>query len=173
MNLQARMLSSGETGVFLEMKTGTGFIESNKFGGIATSGVHQAILVDDIVFDNLRPGGILYSDWISDLGGQIYELPEEYRTLDSFKKYFQAYIFSSYDSAEKKLLFNLMMDITNDMIEMDVEKGNIAWSAVSYILAKDKGQFQKELEYWGNEDEPIDNSFAITSRVRSVISQED
>ena len=80
---------------------------------------------------DLPKGDEFTQDW-------IYELPEEYRTLDSFKKYFQAYIFSSYDSAEKKLLFNLMMDITNDMIEMDVKKGNIAWLVVSYIWAKDK-----------------------------------
>ena len=69
------MITNGESGIFLEIRTGTGFIESDKFGSIATSGVHQAILVDDIVFDNLRPGGILYSDWISDLGGRIYTNP--------------------------------------------------------------------------------------------------
>jgi len=113
---------------------------------------------------SLPKGDAFTQDW-------IYELPEEHRTFDSFKKYFEAYVFNSYELDEKKLLFNLMMDVTNDMLEMDEEKGDLSWLALSYILARDKGQFTEELDYWANEDEPIDSSFAITSRVRSFILQ--
>ncbi len=48
-----------------------------EFENIATNGLHQAILKDGIVFDNLRPNGINYSDWINDLGGKFYTTPPQ------------------------------------------------------------------------------------------------
>jgi len=74
-DLKKRLVSEKIKGELLEVKTGTGFIESDKFGNIATGGLHQAIKVEDMVFDNLRPNGILYDDWIKDLGGKIFTNP--------------------------------------------------------------------------------------------------
>jgi hypothetical protein len=70
-------------GELLEMKTGTGFIQSDEFGSIATNGVHQAVKVGDTVFDNLRPSGIKYKDWIEDLGGEIFTNPPHAKITSS------------------------------------------------------------------------------------------
>ena len=50
---------------------------NNKLGGrigskkrnelIATNGEHQAIIVEDIVFDNMNPLGVEYNKWVDDL----------------------------------------------------------------------------------------------------------
>ena len=57
------------------MKTGTGFIYSDTFKEISTDGIHQAIKVDNVVYDNLRPNGISYDNWIKDLGGPTFTNP--------------------------------------------------------------------------------------------------
>ena len=43
-------------------------IYSMKNGMISTNGYHEAIKVEDTVFDNLNPKGIDYKQWVDDLG---------------------------------------------------------------------------------------------------------
>ena len=99
----------------------------------------------------------------------IYELPEEYRNLDSFKKYFEAYVFNSYDSEVKTVLMDLMFDVTNELIEMGHDADMIAWNGLAYILAKDSELYTEQIEYWSVKSEPIENGFAITPYVRSLL----
>lgn len=77
--LKTKLVNSGISGEILEMITGTGFIHSDEFGNIATLGLHRAIKVDDMVFDNLRSNGIPYGEWIKDLGGEIFTNPPHAR----------------------------------------------------------------------------------------------
>ncbi|MBI9092930.1 MAG: RHS domain-containing protein [Desulfobacterium sp.] len=73
--LEGRLRARGISGTRLEMKTRTGYILSNSHGNITETGEHIAIRVEDTVFDNLRPDGIPYDDWIEDLGGRQYTEP--------------------------------------------------------------------------------------------------
>jgi hypothetical protein len=48
-------------------------VYSNAYGVISDPGVgHAAIMVDDVVFDNMHPGGILRRDFEADLGGSQF-----------------------------------------------------------------------------------------------------
>ena len=60
-------------------------IISKKNGTIGKSGFHEAILVDDMIFDNMNPNGIKYSEWIDDLDlefnhsmGAQYMIPTDF-----------------------------------------------------------------------------------------------
>lgn len=61
-------------------KTGQDIIYSDKFGVIGDNGYHDAIKVGDYIFDNMNPNGVPYSEWVSDLGGDIYNLFEIIRS---------------------------------------------------------------------------------------------
>ncbi|MDZ7933826.1 MAG: papain fold toxin domain-containing protein [Emticicia sp.] len=74
-DLRSKLINAGIKGEELTMRTGTGFIQSNSKGQIATNGLHKAIKVDNMVFDNFRTEGISYDDWINDLGGKLYTNP--------------------------------------------------------------------------------------------------
>jgi peptidoglycan hydrolase-like protein with peptidoglycan-binding domain len=73
--LISKLKAKNIKGELLEIRTGTGFIQSDEFGSIATNGIHQAVKVGDTVFDNLHPNGIKYDDWIKDLGGKLFTNP--------------------------------------------------------------------------------------------------
>lgn len=109
----------------------------------------------------LPKGDDFTQDW-------IYELPEEFRGFDYFKKYFEAYIFNSYDLEVKKVLMNLMLDVTNELIELDDEVGYSAWTSLTYIFAKEGEYYIELIEYWAVRSEPLENSFAITPYVRDL-----
>ncbi|WP_353779230.1 papain fold toxin domain-containing protein [Winogradskyella sp. 3972H.M.0a.05] len=52
---------------------------SKKHGVIGESGFHEAILIDDMVFDNMNPNGIEYSKWIDDLDIDLnYKMGAQY-----------------------------------------------------------------------------------------------
>ncbi len=47
----------------------TDYIWSDIYGDIITkNGTHYAVLIDDMVYDNLNPLGVNYSSWLADLG---------------------------------------------------------------------------------------------------------
>lgn len=114
---------------------------------------------------NLPLGDKFTQDW-------IFELPEQYRTFDYFKKYFDAYLFRIYAFDEKKLLLNIMMDVVNDLLECKEAKGKLAWNGLSYVLWKDALLFKDTIDYWAQWGQPLDNVFTLTPYVRSI-NQED
>jgi hypothetical protein len=69
--LQKGLQKAGVSGTRIEIQVGKGITPySNKFGALAERGrSHTAIRVGDTVFDNFRPGGVPYSEFIADLGG--------------------------------------------------------------------------------------------------------
>ncbi len=44
------------------------YILSNQHGIISENGIHEAIRINNIVFDNMNSNGINYDDWLFDLG---------------------------------------------------------------------------------------------------------
>jgi len=69
--LQKGLQKAGVSGTRIHIQVGKGITPySNKFGALAERGRgHTAIRVGDTVFDNFRPEGVPYSEFIDDLGG--------------------------------------------------------------------------------------------------------
>jgi hypothetical protein len=69
--LQTGLQKAGVTGMRIDIQVGKGITPySSKFGALAERGRgHSAIRVGDTVFDNFRPGGVPYSEFVDDLGG--------------------------------------------------------------------------------------------------------
>ena len=72
--LEAGMKENGISGerVKATPKTGREYVYSDKFGYIGNNGFHEGIKIGDIIYDNLRPEGIPYQEWIADLGGEYW-----------------------------------------------------------------------------------------------------
>ncbi len=121
--------------------------------------------IEQLCKDLKLPSGDEFTqDW-------IYELPEEFRTFEYFKKYFNTYIFSNYNAETKALLLDLMLDVTNDLVENELKVGERAWSALTFILNKERNTYQESIDYWLLEGEPIDNCFALTPFIRDFMRQ--
>lgn len=68
------LLDKGMKGTRLCVKSRTGRIWSDNFNTlISTNGDHVAVLVGELVFDNLYPDGIPISEWKNDLGIGMFE----------------------------------------------------------------------------------------------------
>ena len=72
--LQEGLQQLGVKGTRIEIQVGKGITPvSDTVGVLAERGVgHAAVRVGDTVFDNLRPGGIPYQEFIDDLGGSSF-----------------------------------------------------------------------------------------------------
>lgn len=73
--LQQDLKSAGVQGSRLEIRVTTRGMRvySDSVGPLADANFgHSAVLVDGIVFDNMRPGGIPYAEFIQDLGGTSF-----------------------------------------------------------------------------------------------------
>ena len=68
-DLVERMTAQGIKGEMVVLKSDTGFIWSEKLGKtISTNGDHVGVKVGNVVYDNMFPKGLPYSQWINDLG---------------------------------------------------------------------------------------------------------
>lgn len=121
---------------------------------------HIKIICDDL---DIPEGDKFTQDW-------EYELPEEYRTFPYFKKYFQAYIFNNYQIEVKQILINLMIDICNDYMENNIIESHSSLNGLNYIIQIDYPDLKEIISYWANENEPLEDSFAISQFMREVIA---
>lgn len=71
--LENAMKENNIPGERIEIKSGSKYIYSDEFGTISSNSKHVGIKVNDIIFDNLHPNGINYSDWLYDIG--YYDTP--------------------------------------------------------------------------------------------------
>jgi hypothetical protein len=106
------------------------------------------------------PTGDSYTqDW-------AYELPEEFRSYESFSKYLAAYGTPGYGDAEKRLLMQLMLDVTNDLLLRDEAIGYQAWNGLVDLLRAEPELHKDQLEYWALPGEPLEDAFRLTPLVR-------
>ena len=57
----------------IDLPNGRGFVYSDSKGILGGDGMgHDAVRVGDMVFDNMRPEGIPYDQFIADLGGAAF-----------------------------------------------------------------------------------------------------
>jgi len=70
------LIKEGVNGFKIVIDPGNKFVLSDTLGQLGAKGAnHEAIRVGDTVFDNLRPQGIPYKDFINDLGGREFLQP--------------------------------------------------------------------------------------------------
>jgi len=96
----------------------------------------------------------------------IYELPMKYRNTESLPRYASAYANPEYGENEKRLLMQLMLDITNELLETDDVAGERAWETVAALLRKDLKLHRDQIEYWAMPDKPLEEAFNLTPLVR-------
>lgn len=118
--------------------------------------------IERICRDLGLPSGDSYTqDW-------IYELPEEFRTLESFDKYVSAYSTPGYGDAEKRLLMQLMFDVANDLLGNDQATGRQSWNKLLPLLRDDSELHRELVEYWASPGEPLEDAFRLTPFVRAL-----
>jgi len=112
----------------------------------------------------LPSGDAVTQDW-------AYELPEEYRTRAWLQKYIRAYETSTYSTDVRTLLMDLILDVTNDLVQSGNTELEEIWTTISEIIRAAPDLHRGQLEYWaGEEDEPLEDSFAIARWARELRS---
>jgi hypothetical protein len=74
--------------------------------------------------------------------------------------------------AEKRVLVELMLDITNDWFQnQDKINGEEAWQMISDILKTSGDVHREQLIYWAMEEETDESCFAISKYVRAFLKR--
>lgn len=110
---------------------------------------------------SLPTGDSYTQDW-------VYELPEEFRNYRFFSKYLAAYSTPGYGDAEKRLLVQLMLDVTNDLLQRDEVLGHQAWKSITNLLQTEPELHRDQIEYWALSGELLADAFRLTPLVRSL-----
>ena len=111
------------------------------------------------------PSGDAYTqDW-------IYELPEKLRDYESLQRYVAAYSTTSYGETEKSLLMQLMLDVTNDLLQRDKTIEKQAWGSLIGLLRANPKLHREQLEYWALPGEPPEAVFPLTPLVRDLVKE--
>lgn len=98
-----------------------------------------------------------------------HELPEEYRSSAWLQRYIATYNGKDYGSSEKQVLMALLLDCLNDGIEAGDEAIESLWHDVAPLLVADREILSSLIEHWSLPGEPLDDAFAITARLRSLL----
>jgi hypothetical protein len=98
----------------------------------------------------------------------VHELPSEYRTISWLLKYAGAYANADYGQDERRLLMQLMLDVTNDLLEDHPRTGERGWETVVQILRANPGAHQDQIDYWAMPGRPSEETFRLTPLVRAV-----
>lgn len=117
--------------------------------------------ITDRLSDSLGlPRGDSYTqDW-------AYELPDEFRTETWLGKYVDAYLNGGYSEREQAALMELMLDVSDDLIALNPDSKMAARTLE--ILAANSGSYCELLDYWALDEEPLENCFALTPKIRTI-----
>jgi hypothetical protein len=108
------------------------------------------------------PSGDAYTqDW-------AYELPEKFRTREFFKKYVLAYSTPGYGPDEKQVLMELLLDVANDLLDRNEGLEDDLWEKVRAHLTADRESHRDLIEKWSRVEEPLEDAFPLTPRMRAV-----
>lgn len=128
---------------------------------------YDATAIGRLCADLDLPSGDVYSqDW-------VYEIPEEYRTLEHLERYADVYRTRDYAANERGLLMHPMLDITNDLFGANEDSGLAAWHIVGNLLRNNHSAHPEEFEYWSVMNSPIEDAFAITPFIRRMAEDVD
>ncbi|HZN93037.1 MAG TPA: hypothetical protein VFB81_10050 [Myxococcales bacterium] len=109
------------------------------------------------------PAGDSYTqDW-------VYELPAKYRSKEFLTRYVAAYSNPEYGHGEKRVLMQLMLDVTNELLETDAVAGRNAWESVVTFLRERPGIHLDQVEYWAMPGRPLEEAFSVTPLVRTLL----
>lgn len=113
---------------------------------------------------NLPRPGPYCQDW-------EWELPDEYRTPAHIERYLEKIGNPTYGAHEKVILMNVVLDSVNDLFERDAEDetGERLWPRVYQILEAERDTLEEVIRYWSIPENPLENSFAITARIRPLL----
>lgn len=121
--------------------------------------------IERICRDLGLPTGDSYTqDW-------AYELSEEFRSSEFLSRYVKAYSTPGYGDAEKRLLMQLMLDVTNDLLQRDEAVGRQAWESLVNLLRVNRELHRDQVEYWALPGEPLEDAFRLTPLVRVLQEQ--
>ncbi|MET4861624.1 hypothetical protein [Morganella morganii] len=107
-------------------------------------------------------GGPFTQDW-------IYELPEASRTKEWLSKYIISYSNSDDSSLEKDELMQLILDITNDLLSYGAPDTDSIIIDALKLLSDNYISHLELIRYWSLDNEPLEDCFILTSRIRSMM----
>ncbi len=73
------MKNNGLSGERIILECQTGYIWSDSYGEISQNGIHYAIRIGDMIYDNMNVKGIKFDDWLLDLG--VSEMPSMFKII--------------------------------------------------------------------------------------------
>ena len=97
-----------------------------------------------------------------------HELPEEFRSPAWMQRYIAAYDSEGYSAVEKQVIMTLLLDSLNDGLEAGDESSERLWDEVAPRLSADREIHSTLIAHWSVPGEPLDDAFAITSRIRRL-----
>jgi hypothetical protein len=89
-----------------------------------------------------------------------------YRSAEFLQRYASAYSNPEYGENEKRLLMQLMLDVTNELLETDDVAGKRAWESVAALLRENLELHRDQIEYWAMPGKPLEEAFSLTPLVR-------
>ncbi|MBK9261602.1 MAG: hypothetical protein IPM54_17575 [Polyangiaceae bacterium] len=103
---------------------------------------HEANAIRRICKDLGLPQGDSYTqDW-------AYELSEEFRSEAHLYRYLAAYGNPAYGNTERRVLIQLALDVVNDLVQQDEERGSRAWAKLVETVRAHLGLHRDQIEYW-------------------------
>lgn len=109
----------------------------------------------------LPEGDEFTQDW-------AYELSDEYRTKEWLNKYIAAYLNNNYSLDGKNELMTLSLDVSNDLLCSGVSSTDEVIMKVLNVLFENHQNHMDLINYWSLDDEPIEDCFALTSKIREL-----
>lgn len=109
----------------------------------------------------LPEGDEFTQDW-------AYELSDEFRTKEWLGKYISAYLNNNYSSDGKNELMTLSLDVSNDLLSSGVSSTDGVIIKVLNVLFENHQNHMDLINYWSLDDEPIEDCFALTSKIREL-----
>lgn len=97
-----------------------------------------------------------------------YELPEEFRTDKWLSKYTLAYSNDDYSESEQDLLMQLILDVTNDCLNMGVSANDEVIINALSLLSGNHQRYSELIEYWAQDGDPLEDCFALTEKIREI-----
>ena len=97
-----------------------------------------------------------------------YEVPIKYRTSEWLAKYLYAYLNNNYSTVQKQILMNLCLNICNDLLSENPNQNNPIIYQLLKVLYSHYQQHWQLIHYWAATNQPLDNCFALTQKIREL-----
>lgn len=84
------------------------------------------------------------------------------------EKYILTYSNYSYSESEQDFLMQLILDVTDDCLNMGMDANDDVIVKALGLLSNNHQKHFQLIEYWALDGEPLEDCFALTDKVREI-----